>query len=180
MVAPPYYLSATPYNERLCISTERMLIRAKKVQRLIPDPRDKPKTILRKHMYAADKYHQEICQTTMEGLTKINPKDPQLKYWYSEMVKASERAIDCAHKLAPYEHAKLESMEVKQTIEHRMVMRAPTKIKSVEEWAKITGASVAQLDENAAKERELHKPAESIHDYDETLDQLETINQLKH
>lgn len=131
-------------------------------------------------MYAADKYHQEICQTTMEGLTKINPKDPQLKYWYNEMVKASERAIDCAHKLAPYEHAKLESMEVKQTIEHRMVMRAPTKIKSVEEWAKITGASVAKLDELEKKEREATKPAESIHDYDDALDELETINQLKH
>lgn len=158
-----------------------MLKHKKKVQRLIPDPRSKPKTILRKNMLISQALADEIIPVFIQKVKEINPKDPQIKFWYKEMTSAQAMAIDCAHKLAPYEHAKLESMEIKQTVEHRMVMRAPAKIANVEEWAKITGASVAKLEELEKKQQEFKAPAASIHDFDnsnEDLDELETQKRL--
>lgn len=155
-----------------------MLKLAKKVQRLIPDTRTKPKTVLREIMHSNYTLQKEIIETIHKALEKLNPKDPQIKFWYKEAAEAQTRAIDCAHKLAPYEHPKLESMEVKQTIEHRMVIRSPQKVKSVEEWAKITGASEAKLDEMSKKEIKFSTPAESIHDFDDEDDEINTQRQL--
>ena len=45
------------------------------------------------------------------------------------MLENKERLIDVASKLAPYEHAKLQSVEVKAKVEHRFVVRAPQPIK---------------------------------------------------
>lgn len=155
-----------------------MLKYIKRVQRLIPDIRNRPKSVLREHMHAAHRLHGEICSAFIEKIKEINPKDPALKYWYKEMVEASARAIDCAHKLAPYEHPKLESMEIKQTIEHRMVMRAPTKMASVDEWAKITGASVAKLDELEKPKVSMRELTQSLHDFDSDEDEIRTQRQL--
>lgn len=122
---------------------------------------------------------KEICETLIKNLEKINPKDPQIKFWYKELTECQETAIDCAAKAAAYLHPKLESMEVKQTVEHRMVMRAPQKVQSIEEWTKLTGATVAKLEEMDKKEASVSEPAPSIHDYDyDDEDQLETQRRL--
>lgn len=61
----------------------------------------------------------------------------------------SENTLDVASKYAPYCHAKLEAIEVKSEVEHRFVIRAPQKVKSVEEWMTITGAKVASIEEGS-------------------------------
>lgn len=154
------------------------LQRIKRVQRLIPDTRTKPKTVLSEIMRSNYVLQKEIIETIHKALAKLNPKDPQIKFWYKEASEAQTRAIDCAHKLAPYDHAKLANIEIKQSIEHRMVIRSPQKVKSVEEWAKITGASEAKLDEMSKKEIKFSTPAESIHDYDDDEDEINTQRQL--
>jgi hypothetical protein len=123
---------------------------------------------------------KEICSAFIDGIKKINPKDPALKFWYKELTECQNRAIDCAHKLAPYEHPKLESMEVKQTIEHRMVMRAPQKILDVDQWAKLTGATVAKLEDLQKRETTFAPRTESLHDFDEdeSEDEINTQRQL--
>lgn len=155
-----------------------MLKYAKKVQRLIPDTRTNPKTVLRNVMLNNYTLQKEIVETFIKTLESINPKDPQIKFWYKELTAAQEKAIDCAHKLAPYEHPKLESMEIKQKIEHRMVIRAPQKMANVEQWMKITGASEAKLDELTPKEQKIREPEPSLHDFDEDLDEIETQKRL--
>lgn len=129
-------------------------------------------------MLAAQAIADEVIPFFINTLKEINPKDPDIKFWYKQGEAAQERAIDCAHKLAPYDHAKLESIEVKSTVEHRMVMRAPQKIANVDEWARITGASVAKLEDLEVKDKKFAPPAQSIHDYDELLDELDTQGKL--
>ena len=54
---------------------------------------------------------------------------------YKAMMRINDLAIECATKLAPYQSAKLESVEVKKTVEHRYVIRAPAQLKSVQDWS---------------------------------------------
>ena len=58
---------------------------------------------------------------------------------YKLMLKNKEMLVDVAAKLAPYEHAKLESVEVKSTIEHRFVIRAPQQIVDKSKWLEACG-----------------------------------------
>lgn len=155
-----------------------MLKRAKKVQRLIPDTQSSPLSVLLRTMRIADTLQQQICNAFIENLKKLNPKDPQLKFWYKELTEAQQRAIDCAHKAAPFKHGRLESIELKQTVEHRMVIRAPNKVKSVEEWAKLTGAEMGKLEDSKAKIKDITPPAPSIHDFDDDEDEISTQRQL--
>lgn len=60
-------------------------------------------------------------------------------------------AIDCANKLAPYTHAKLQSVEVKNTVEHRFVMRTPTPIKNSTEWLENCSKEGALIELNPTK-----------------------------
>lgn len=83
------------------------------------------------------------------------------------MHKLDEVVIDCAHKLAPYTAPKLESIEVKSKIEHKFVIKAPQAVKSVDEWAKITGAKQAKIEEMTPTINRIIPPAPSIHDYEE-------------
>jgi len=53
---------------------------------------------------------------------------------YKLMLENKKMLIEVASKLAPYEHAKLESIEVKSTVEHRYVIRVPESNKNTQEW----------------------------------------------
>lgn len=55
------------------------------------------------------------------------------------MCENKKMAVEVASKLAPYEHAKLQSLEVKSTSEHRFVIRAPERLESSEVWLKSAG-----------------------------------------
>ena len=82
-----------------------------------------------------------------------------------ELRRVDELVIDCAQKLAPYQSPKLESIEVKSKHEHRYVMRTPNQIKTVDEWASLTGATRAKREE-LIKESVKSEVVPSIHDFD--------------
>ena len=71
----------------------------------------------------------------------------ELKILYLEFRKCQELAADYAHKLAPYQSPKLESIEVKSQVENRYVMRVPHQMKTTEEWTKATGASRVTIED---------------------------------
>src|SRR4029077_12319893 len=126
-------------------------------------------------------YHNEhkICLQYMIDLVKTNNTNlPQIKQLYMLMNKAGEVAIDCADKLAPHQSPKLESIEVRNQVEHRFVIRSPEKAKSIEEWAKMTGAQTIDYDPNSKKENTIQEPVPSIHDYDEEADEIDTQKRL--
>lgn len=89
------------------------------------------------------------CLSVMIDSIKSSQKSnyAELKILYQEFRKCQELAADYAHKLAPYQSPKLESIEVKSQVEHRYVMRVPHQMKSTEEWTKATGASKVTLEE---------------------------------
>jgi len=89
------------------------------------------------------------CLSVMIETIKNSQKSnyAELKILYQEFRKCQELAADYAHKLAPYQSPKLESIEVKSQVEHRYVMRVPHQMKSNDEWMKATGASKTSLAE---------------------------------
>jgi hypothetical protein len=93
------------------------------------------KDILYKNMIFYDTKAMKLAQHIIK-LVKSQDKSrgDLLVVMHKEMGKFNDRAIDCATKLAPYTHAKLQSVEVKNTVEHRFVVRTPTAIKSSSEW----------------------------------------------
>jgi len=89
---------------------------------------------------------KNILQVMIETV-KGKANYAELKILYQEFRKCQELAADYAHKLAPYQSPKLESIEVKSQVEHRYVMRVPHQMKSTNEWIKATGASKVSLEE---------------------------------
>lgn len=88
----------------------------------------------------------------------------KVKLVWAKMKALDDLVIDCAHKLAPYQTPKLESIEVKSKVEHRHVMRLPSTMKTAEEWMKQTGAEKLTKDETV-KEAPKHAHVETVLDY---------------
>ena len=53
---------------------------------------------------------------------------------HKQMMRFDELAIDCASRLAPYKHAKLASIEIKNETTHRYVVRTPEIIERTHDW----------------------------------------------
>lgn len=122
--------------------------------------------VLHNKMHTYNKEAREILSYLIEQMRAQNKNSPALKSLYQLMQKADEIVIDCAHKLAPYQDAKLNAIEIKSKISHSFVLRAPTKVKSIKEWQELTGAEV--LPPNTKAEEHKLSPIEpSIHDFDE-------------
>ena len=141
-----------------------MLVRARKkyrAQRVMPT---KATNILYLKMCT---YNVEAKKILQELQGKHLTRDEK-KELYQLMRRADDIVIDCAAKLAPYQTPKLESVEVKNQVEHRFVMQSPRKITTVDEWAKLTGADKLQYkaSELAAK-KEFAKPTPSLYDFEE-------------
>lgn len=121
-------------------------------------------------------YHgkgQEILQYLIAQLkTSEKAQYDKIKQLTQQMKAFDDLAVDCAHKLAPYQTPKLESIEVKSKVEHRYVMRAPQQMKSAEEWMKATGAEKVTPQEQIKQEvkREIVK---SVHDFDDGIEEQE-------
>jgi len=121
--------------------------------------------VLYQKMHAYNNEAKTILKYLIELVQAENKSSPQLKALYQLMDKADEIVIDCAHKLAPYQSPKLESIEVRNKIEHKFVLRAPAKIVSMDEWAKQTGAEKLNSDQMNPQLKQLTPPAPSIHDF---------------
>jgi len=146
-----------------------MLKYTKKVKRYVSNGVSKAVDVLRDAMLDSNHKHKEILELLILKVETINPKDPMVKFYMTELRKLREDLIDTAAKLAPYESPKLETMEIKQTVEHRMVIRSPKKISSIDEWAKLTGATKGEVGSTKVV-KELAPIVPSIHDYESIVD----------
>ena len=52
------------------------------------------------------------------------------------LLHCKDMAIECAHKLAPYQAPKLQSIEVKKKITHKFVIQGPSVVKDANIWLK--------------------------------------------
>lgn len=134
--------------------------------------------VLHEKMHTYNKEAKEILKYLIDEMTAQNKNSPALKSLYQLMSKADDVVIDCASKLAPYQSPKLNTIEVKSKVEHRYVLRAPKQIKSVEDWAEMTGAKTLSSEELEKKAKEFAPKVETLHDYDATEDEIETQKRL--
>ena len=115
----------------------------------------------------ANKLGNEIAKIIKEG---PKARGDILFQLYKIMLENKERLIDVASKLAPYEHAKLQSVEVKAKVEHRFVVRAPESIKDTGAWMKAIGQEEKEpITSNVATSRSaetISREAEEITDYE--------------
>lgn len=134
--------------------------------------------VLYQKMHVYNNESKQILSHLIETIKQQNKNSPALRELYLLMRKADDIVIDCAHKLAPYQTPKLESIEVRNKVEHKFVLRAPKAVSSIEEWTKLTGAAKIAPEQVMVRNKETAEPAASIHDYDEEEDQLNTQKQL--
>lgn len=90
-------------------------------------------------LYQKMNFYSERAETMALEIYKILKEDPKprgdkLADMYKAMMRLNEIAIECAAKLAPYQSAKLESIEVKKTVEHRYVIAAPKPVDNSANW----------------------------------------------
>lgn len=133
--------------------------------------------ILRRKMHHYDKNHPTIVEFIL-NIIRSGDKSrfDVVKQYESILRKCDDIVIDCAHKLAPYESPKLESIEVKNRIEHRFVIRTPQVMKNTSEWMAATGAESLtedQVKKAALTQQKSTTPVPSIHDFSEDDDYTE-------
>ena len=102
---------------------------------LKPDLR-KPRDVLRDLMLFYDTQAKDIIADIILRLKDEVSRGTgsELALMYKKFSECAQIAIDCASKLAPYEHPKLESIEVRKELTHRFVIRAPTVMPDPKEW----------------------------------------------
>jgi len=54
-----------------------------------------------------------------------------------QIIHCNDMAVECAHKLAPYQNAKLQSIEVKKKVTHKFVIQAPKPSQDPEHWLQL-------------------------------------------
>lgn len=96
--------------------------------------------VLRDEMMFYRDTAEEILNKIIDGLENLNkldkPRADLLALMYRERAKCSDKLIECASKLAPYESPRLESIEQKIVEKKVFVIRSPNVIENKEEWLK--------------------------------------------
>lgn len=111
-----------------------------------------------KRLVAADQHKDLFKRTAVEVLyDKMIFYDQRARILYAEIIKvlkkdkdtlrgdliaqmikhmqrANDIAIDCAAKLAPYQTARLQSVEIDKKITHRFVIQAPQQSNNTQAW----------------------------------------------
>ena len=152
------------------------LARAIRRKRTIYITQLKATDVLYQKMHSYNNEAKEILAYLIKEVKEQNKNSPALKSLYQLMDKADSIVIDCAHKLAPYQTPKLESIEVRNKVEHKFVLRAPKAVHSLEEWSKLTGADKLNSDQVNTLKKEITPPAKSLYDFEE--DEIETNRRL--
>ena len=105
-----------------------------------------PKDVLRDFMLFYDQQAKDILITIIACIEDVDERGKPTKrgdllaLMYKELTLAGERAIECATKLAPYKHPKLESVELHRTDEKKFVIVIPSKQLTKEDWIKNASA----------------------------------------
>lgn len=74
---------------------------------------------------------KDICELLKDS---AKARGDKLAEMFKHMMRFNDICIDCASKLAPYQSAKLESVEIKKKVEHSFVIRAPVAAPSSSKW----------------------------------------------
>jgi hypothetical protein len=92
-------------------------------------------------------YHRKVPEILAKMIINAREKgEPSEAIRLAMALKeCAQLAVDFAAKAAPYKHHKLESVDVKTEIEQKFVIRAPTQLKSIDEWMQMTGAKVLDV-----------------------------------
>jgi hypothetical protein len=138
------------------------------------EPELTPKEVLQHHMLEAHTTSIEIRELLISKLRSDKVATPNEIFRIVKMYGDNvERAIEVAAKLAPYVHAKLESVETKSEIEYKYVIQAPGQMASVDDWAKASGAKYLELTDQAAVGQTLKPVKPSIHDFEDEEEPME-------
>ena len=157
-----------------------MLKRAKKKYRPINIAPVKGADVLYETMHRYRTEMREIILVIREAYKSIKMDEriklAEIRGLTQQLLKIDEFIVDIAHKLAPYQSPKLETIEVKNQIEHKFVLRAPTPIANVQDWMQKTGAEKLNSDQINPIRKEVTPQEPSIHDFDD--DEVETFKKL--
>ena len=120
----------------------------------------------------------KLLKSIEEEIRLKGKSDAKLLLGAMKMLKdADDLAIHCAEKLAPYQDAKLQSVEVKQKIEHRFVIRAPAQMQDASKWLEQTGQAKEIAEVVLEKiEAPSRVNIDDFSDYDEIEDQRNSLN----
>lgn len=99
-------------------------------------------------------HHEKAKDIILSIITLLKkeekPRGDLLANMYKEYSRNTDLAVDCAAKLAPFESPKLQSMEVKNEMVHKFVMRVPAQSMSTDDWMQATGAKRAVIEQKIA------------------------------
>jgi len=127
-----------------------------------PDAKPTPKEVLFEEMYFYRKKAIKIGRLIAKYLKEEGGRGQELVALYKHMTNLKKDIVDVATKLAPYEHAKLESIELKAEIEHKYVIRAPMVAATTQDFLKLVGRQdKAPVMTNAINDG-LHNPKDDI------------------
>jgi hypothetical protein len=115
-----------------------MNYRKKRFQTKIKVQRKAIDVLYEKMIYYNDKAIPLHCRIT-ELLTQTGANPSLIVQLYKKLHELNILVIDCASKLAPYQSAKLQTIEVKSKVEHKFVIAAPMPQKDSQTWLKAAG-----------------------------------------
>src|SRR5262249_54571878 len=105
-----------------------------------------PKSVLYDIMVESHIKGQALKDYLLERLKANNFSAAEIRIILKDWGCHLQRTIDTASKLLQFYHPKLESIDIKNEVEHKFVIRVPdVKIQNVSEWAKLTGAQTHRL-----------------------------------
>jgi len=173
----------------LCLRTKRIIkirdktiklhfAKKKQTKSRLPQLKTKATDILYDKMITYDTKAKDILNALISSLkSQEKAQFDKIKAMYLQMRQCDDIVIDCAHKLAPYQSPKLESVEVNKKVEHRYVLQVPQPMKTKEDWMNHVGATKIKSEEMTRDLPATSKIAPSVHDFSEDEDELETYKQ---
>ena len=100
----------------------------------------KPRQVLYEEMlFYRDKANQIATQIAQIVKESKKARGDLLVQLYKLLLENKKQLVFIAAQLAPYEHAKLASLEVTTKEEKRMVMRVPSQTANNDDWLKMVG-----------------------------------------
>lgn len=123
--------------------------------------------VLRELMWFNHTKAKDIITEILVHLKKDDVRGDLIALMYKEYGRVQDILIDCANKLAPFEDAKLQAMEVKTKSEHVFVIQAPKISKDVSSWLQEVGGKRLELEKMPDKQTIIKNYPSEITDIEE-------------
>lgn len=121
------------------------------------DPPDSAVATLRAEMLFYRDQAAVLCDKIMELLKSQNANGTTMAMMYKYATESKKMAIDCAAKLAPYESARLQAVEVTEKKIIKFVIESPSRIDNPDAWLENTKKEMKLIHQmkNNAEEAEV-------------------------